>query len=353
MIHNLQDRAVPVPAAVLRSLPAIKILVIKLRAIGDVVLSTIVTKNLRLAFPGAQIHFLTEPASADVLLHNRFVDRTLVYRKKEMSGWALIRMVRRERYDLVIDLFGNPRTALVTRLSGAPVRAGFRFRGRAYAYTVLAEPRGDRVHNTQFNLDALTALGIEIQDRNIYFSFGPEDGAFVSAFLADGPPPLVCINQGGGWYTKRWGREKFASLADRLVEEYGVRIVLAWGPGERGEVEELRGMMKREAIIPPATTLSQLGAMLARCALMITNDSGPMHIAAAVGVPVLGIYGPTNPALQGPYGSSHVVVRKESLDCLGCNFLECPIGHPCMRELDVHAVMAAVRQSVRANNLFA
>jgi ADP-heptose:LPS heptosyltransferase len=111
--------------------------------------------------------------------------------------------------------------------------------------------------------------------------------------------------------------------------------------------------MKQEAIIPPATNLPQLGAMLARCALMITNDSGPMHIGAAVGVPVLGIYGPTNPALQGPHGDRHAVVRNETLDCLGCNFTQCPIGHPCMRELDVKDVMLAVRQTVRANNLFA
>jgi ADP-heptose:LPS heptosyltransferase len=333
--------------------PVLKILIIKLRAVGDVVLSTIVTKNLRLAYPGAEIHYLTEPASAEVLLHNRYVDRTLVYRKRTMSGWALIRMVRRERYDVVIDLFGNPRTALVTRLSGARIRAGFRFRGRAYAYTVVAEPRGDRVHNTQFNLDALIALGIEIQDRNIYFGYGPEDVSFINSFLTDSTRPLVCINQGGGWYTKRWGREKFAALADRVAEEFGARIILAWGPGEQKEVEELRGLMKQEAIIPPPTNLPQLGAMLARCALMITNDSGPMHIGAAVGVPVLGIYGPTNPALQGPYGDRHAVVRNESLDCLGCNYTQCPIGHPCMLELDVEDVMLALRQTVRANNLFA
>jgi heptosyltransferase-3 len=329
-----------------------KILVIKLRAVGDVVLSTIVTKNLRLAYRDGEIHYLTEPASADVLRHNQFVDRTLVYRKREMSGWGLIRMVRGERYDIVIDLFGNPRTALVTRASGAPVRVGFRFRGRAYAYNVLAEPRGDRVHNTQFNLDALSALGVEIQDRNIYFGYGPEDMAYVDTFLKQAPGPLVCINQGGGWYTKRWGRERFAALADRLVNDYGARVVLAWGPGERGEVEELRGKMKQQALIPPATSLTQLGALLARCSLMITNDSGPMHIGAAVGTPILGIYGPTNPILQGPYGPRHAVVRKESLRCLGCNYTECPIGHPCMRELDVDDVMLAVRQTVRTNNLF-
>jgi heptosyltransferase III len=339
------------PAA---SEPVNRILVIKLRAVGDVILSTIVTKNLRLAYPHAQIHYLTERPSLDVLRGNPFVDDVLVYDKKTMNGLSLIRTVRGGRYDLVIDLFGNPRTALVTRLSGARRRVGFRFRGRAYAYNILAEPRGDRVHNTQFNLDALAPLGIAIQDRSIYFSFGEDDERYVESFM---PPEyargqfIVCINTGGGWYTKRWGLDRYALLADRLTEEFGARIVLPWGPGQIHDVEEIRGTMKQSAFIPPATTLRQLGALLKRCSIVVTNDSGPMHIAAAVGTPILGIFGPTNPVLQGPYGENHVVVRNEELDCLGCNLTACPIGHPCMLGLSVDTVMHGVRQLLAKNRI--
>lgn len=331
-----------------------KILVIKLRAVGDVVLSTIVTRNLRLRFPDAVIHYLTEPASHDVVKNNRFLDGTLTYDRKTMNGLDLIRAVRQQNYDMVIDLFCNPRTALVTRLSGARLRVGYRFRGRSYAYTVLAEPRGDTVHNTQFNLDALVALGVDIPDRNIYFAPAPGDQETVDEFMSGAFPPgtfIVCINAGGGWYTKRWGLERYASVADQLIERYRAGILLAWGPGERADVETIAGAMTHPAFIPPPTTLSQLGAVLKRCGMMLTNDSGPMHIAAAVGTPVLGVYGPTNPVLQGPYGDQHLVVRKETLTCLGCNYTSCPIGHPCMLDLGVDDVMAGVATLLARNGL--
>ena len=331
-----------------------RVLVIKLRAIGDIIQSTVVSKNLRLAFPGAAIHFLTEPPGKEVLKGNPHVDGVIVYDRSLMSGLDLIRDVRRGHYDTVIDLFCNPRTALVTRLSGAVRRVGFRFRGRTYAYNIVAEPRGDRVHNTQFNLDALEALGVAIQDRSLYFQFTDDDARFVDGFLpveTGAQSLLVCINSGGGWYTKRWGLDRFAALADGVAREWGARIVIAWGPGQREEAEEIRRRMVSEAIIPPPTTLGQLGALLKRCSIVITNDSGPMHIAAAVGTPVLGIYGPTDPRLQGPYGDQHVVVRNEKLHCLGCNLTKCPIGHPCMLGLNVETVFDGVRRLLAKNQI--
>jgi len=109
--------------------------------------------------------------------------------------------------------------------------------------------------------------------------------------------------------------------------------------------------MKHQAFIPPDTSLPQLGALLKRCAAVVSNDSGPMHIAAAVGTPVLGIYGPTRPVLQGPFGTRHLTVRREGLDCLGCNLTDCPIGHPCMLDLSVDAVAESFDHLMRKNNL--
>ncbi len=331
-----------------------KILVIKLRAVGDVLLSTIVTKNLRLAFPEASIDYLTEPPSRELLETNPFLDSTLVYDRTTMSGAGLIRMVRDGGYDLVIDLFGNPRTALVTRLSGARYRAGFSFRGRRYAYNILVEPRGATVHNTQFNLDAIQAIGVEIQDRNIYFQYSPKDEEFARAYVRRsgiGNRLRVGMCTGGGWYTKRWALDRFAALADILIERLDAAIILLWGPGQLTDVENIRLQMKGAPFIPPGSTLLQLGALLKQCSIVIGNDSGPMHIAAAVGTPVLGIYGPTNPVLQGPYGDRHVIVRREGLDCLGCNLVSCPIGHPCMNELSVETVLDGVLRLLNKNDI--
>ena len=327
-----------------------RILVIKLRAVGDVVLSTIVLENIRRALPDARIDFLTEAASADIVRSHPAVASTLVYNHRKMSGWDLIRLVRESRYDAVLDLFGNPRTALVTRLSGARVRIGYRFRGRTYAYTHVVEPRGGVVHNTQFNLDALESVGIPVVDRTIHLYPSDDDRRLIDQFLGSAGlqgKTLVALNASGGWYTKRWSIENFASLADHIVETYGWPILLPWGPGQRPEVEQLRDRMRQTAVIPPATTLLQLAALFERCAYVVTNDSGPMHIAAASGSHVLGIYGPTRPELQGPYGTGHVTVRREGLDCLGCNLTECTIGNICMTELSVDAVARAFEGLVR------
>ncbi|MGB5872101.1 MAG: glycosyltransferase family 9 protein [Bacteroidota bacterium] len=322
-----------------------RLLVIKLRAIGDVLLSTIVTRNLREFFPESEIHFLTERASIDVLRGNPFIDAVVVYDRKTMTGADLIRRVRKNGYDLVFDLFGNPRSALVTYLSGAGYRVGFRFRARSYAYNIVVPPRGGVVHNTQFNLDALEAVGVPIVDRNIYFTPSPEAERSAQEYFsqsAQGSPLIVGINTGGGWYTKRWGLDRYALLADRLVEVFGATILLTWGPGQLQEAREVASLMKHAPLIPPPTSLSELGALLKRCSILVSNDSGPMHIAAAVGTPVLGIYGPTNPTLQGPFGTRNLTVRKEGLDCLGCNLTSCPIGHPCMQDLPVDRVLEGV-----------
>jgi ADP-heptose:LPS heptosyltransferase len=321
-----------------------RILVVKLRAVGDVLLATIVLRNLRRAFPSARLDFLTEPPARDVVNRHPDVDEVLTYDRTTESGAGLIRRVRSRSYDLILDLFGNPRTALVTRLSGAHWRVGYRFRGRSYAYNIVVTPRGGVVHNTQFNLDALEAIGVAIVDRNLYFPIASAEEQAAAEVVDRAelrPGRIVALNTGGGWYTKRWPLERFAALGDRLAEAYGVGIVLPWGPGQRQEVETVRAVMKHPVCIPPSTTLGELGALLKRMSLVISNDSGPMHLAAAVGTPVLGIFGPTNPVLQGPYGPGHAVIRNEAVTCLGCNLTACPIHHPCMKELSVDTVFEA------------
>ncbi|MDD1679317.1 MAG: glycosyltransferase family 9 protein, partial [Methanomicrobiales archaeon] len=322
-----------------------RILLIKLRAVGDVILSTIVLKNLRTAFPDAQIDFLTERPSRDIVRGNPLLNETLVFDRGETGSLGLVVQVRRRAYDLVIDLFGNPRSALITRLSGARYRVGFRFRGRTYAYNIIVEPRGGFVHNTQFNLDALEAIGVPIVDRELHVQYSNDDEQFVDAFLAENIVAgkiAVGFATGGGWYTKRWALDRFAALADRISEVYGAEIILSWGPGQKDEVMAVQRAMKHRAFVPPPTALPQLAVLLKRCTFVVCNDSGPMHLAAAVGTPVVGIYGPTNPVLQGPYGNRHVTVRREGLECLGCNLTACPIGHPCMNELTVDMVFRAV-----------
>lgn len=329
-----------------------RILIIKLRAIGDVILTTPVIDNLRAAYPEAEINLLTErpcypivknhPHLNEVISLNRTYLQALPWYQVLGENWAFLRMLRSKRYDIVFDLFGNPRSALLAFATRAAVRVGYSFRGRRYAYTVVVPSRADRVHEVLFHLDALKAVGIPIRSTKLSVDIDDISAFFASTFwernrLED--KRVVGINASGGWYTKRWPLKAFAQLGDRLATDFGLRILLFWGPGERQDVQEIANLMQQPAVLAPQSDLNQLSALLARLDLLISNDSGPMHLAAAVGTPVLGIYGPTRPELQGPWGNGHQVVRKDDLPCIGCNGTTCKITtHACMQELSVDAV---------------
>ena len=330
------------------------ILVIKLRAIGDVLLSTVVLESLRSAFPDAKLDFLTERQSQEVVEGNPALSSVIIFDAKNENATGLILKVRRQQYDLVIDLFGNPRSALITLLSGARYRVGYRFGWRKYCYNVVTEPRGDRVHNVDFNLDALRRIGIPITGTRLRFPITPAADRFAKDFfegeqIAD--KFVIALNPGGGWLTKRWRDRHFARLGDMLVEKLGARILVVWGPGGARMAGEIRNLMRHPATLIPPCNLKQLASILSRCGMLVTNDTGPMHIAAAVGTPVVAIFGPTNPLLQGPVGAPNEVIENQNLLCLGCNFTRCPIGNPCMEELPAEEVFAGVQRLVSRNSL--
>lgn len=324
--------------------PIRSILVIKPRAIGDVLLSTVVLPNLRSAFPEASIAFLTEKPAAEIILDNPFVDTPIIFDPSAGGYPGLLLRLWRARFDLVFDLFCNPRSAQITFATRAPIRVGYPFRGRAWAYNVHVRTRADRVHNTEFNLDALARLRIPIVERRLCFPL-PQHRLtrFAAAIHAmrERPGPLIALNSSGTWETKRWGLQHFAQLADLLVERLHANILLLWGPGEEPDVAEIRNAMRNGCHLAPPTSIGELGAILAQCDYTISNDSGPMHISAAVRTPTLGIFGPTNPQLQGPFDPGSAWVRLDGLECLGCNLTQCRIGNVCMRDLPAETVFNA------------
>jgi len=324
--------------------PVQSILVIKPRAIGDVLLSTVVTPNLRAAFPAARITFLTEAPAADIIRDNPHIDEAMIFHPGKDAYFALLSRLYRAKHDLVFDLFCNPRSAQMTAATRAALRVGYPFRGRAWAYNIHVDTRADSVHNTQFNLDPLRMLDIPIVSEALVLAL-PDDrkhrmGRVAEAFRKNAGP-LIALNPSGTWSTKRWPLGHFAALADQLIGAYQANVVLLWGPGEKDDVEHIASVMTHGVHLAPDTSIGDLAAMLAAFDFMISNDSGPMHIAAAVGIPTLGVFGPTRPELQGPWNTRSAWVRLENLDCLGCNLTSCDIGNICMRDLPVDTVLQA------------
>lgn len=339
------------------SAPVRRILIIKLRAIGDVIMATPVIENLRAAYPDAEIDFLTERPCYPIVKNHPDLNEVIVFNRSHISNlpWhaglrenlKFIKRLRANRYDLVFDLFGNPRSALLALATGAPVRVGFEFRGRKYAYNKVISPRGDQVHEVLFNLDALGGLGLPIETTRLYYEIDDISAAFAESFWSENRivgQTVVGINASGGWYTKRWPLKSFAQLADTLADESRCKILLFWGPGEKPDAEQIAAQMQHDALLIPATDLGKLAALLVRVDMLVSNDSGPMHLAAAVGTPVVGIYGPTVPELQGPWGEQHAIVQKNGLACLGCNGVTCKIQtHDCMEKLEVRSVLETAR----------
>lgn len=332
------------------------ILVIKFGGIGDILLTTPVFPNLRAYFPDAVINLLTLRHSRDILIDNPYLTRAFTYDPSEDKSWCLIRNMRSQKYDLVIDLFGNPRTAFITFMTGARYRFGFEFRGRKYAYNLSSKGRGGEVHNVEFNLDALRALEIPIISRSLCLPINIVHKEFADDFVNKagiGNRFIIGISKTGGWESKRYKSDDYIDLINRINRKYDASFMLFWGTKkEKQDCEYIaETITDRNAVVIPDSPIKYLGALIRKCRLVIGNDSGPLHIAVSVGTPTLGIYGPTNPQLQGPYGDKNESIVSEDLKCLYCNLLECDIGNICMTQLSKDHIIEKMEHLAEKNSI--
>lgn len=332
-----------------------KILVIKFGGIGDVLMSTPVLPNLREYFPHAHIDYLTLIKNRDVLMDNHYIDRVLTFDARIDKSWDLLRHIRDKGYNLVIDLFGNPRTALLTYLTGAKYRIGFKFRGRKYAYNIKIDGRGGEVHNSDFNLDALIKSGIPVVSKKLNLSVNIVHKEYSDKFIKDNHLEnefLVGLAITGGWESKRYKIKDYIKLIELIGNKYNVKFLILWGnKKEYKDAQEIKNAHPESTYIIPDSPIRYLASIIKSCKLVIGNDSGPLHLAGAVETPVLGIYGPTNPKLQGPYGEHNVTVENTELNCLHCNILDCEIGNVCMTELSKQTILEKFEELVKKNNL--
>lgn len=332
-----------------------RILCIKLRGIGDVILSTVVFDNLLKEFPDAKIDYLTEPPSKDALEKLSFLNEIILYKKDEsFAGWKTISKVFFNKYDLVLDFFANPRTAMMTYFSRAKYRAGFPYRGRTFAYNLFGPAERDKFHAAQLHLEYLRSVGIKVDSSNLHFGLGEEDISFAQEFFKNNfneKDFVVVLSPSGGWESKKCDATKFAEIADAVHEKYNAKFLILWGPDDNSDATSILKIMKNPCLLAPNTTIRQSAALMKLAAMVIANDSGPMHISTAVGTPTLSIHGPTNPNLQGPFGAKHESIRLEELDCIGCNLLKCPRKHECFLDLPIAKVIEKVDSLILKNNI--
>jgi len=355
--------------------PPMNILIIKLSAIGDVVHTLPSLAALRRLYPQAHITWVIEAAAADLITGHPHLNRVLISHRKrwqqemrrgnvansirEISNF--IKELRSRRYDLVSDFHGLFKSAVLAGLSGGVRKLGYDSLQEASSLFYNEKiPEDMSKHAVDRYLDLPAYLARQAGEAP---PAGPPEFVIpeddhnrhrVNALLAmnhlDREAPFVAINPVALWPTKLWREDLFAALAERIVQELGLTVVITGSRDEQPYVAAIFRNLKTGRIIDLTgqTSLRDLACLYRQAALVVTTDSGPMHIAAAVGTPVVALFGPTDPRRTGPYGSQHTVIRKE-LTCSPCFRKTCPTRE-CMEGITVEEVWGGVKEKLRREN---
>jgi lipopolysaccharide heptosyltransferase I len=304
----------------------LRIALVKLSSLGDVVHALPAAHALRRAFPDAHLTWVVEARERAILEGNPDLDQILhvdtrFWRKEFTKAggpavvWGklagLIRRLRAGRFDVALDLQGLWKSGALTWLTGAPLRVGFTARHCREPWNILftnrrVVPPRSATHVVEKNLALLQALNVPAGEAVFPIATDPQGEDAAEAFLtAQGVKPqdlLVALYLGAGQARKRWPLPAFRTLADQMASRLGARVLVLWGPGEESLVREFREGVPPTTLVAPLTSIPELTSLIRRVSLLIGGDTGPLHIGAAVGRPVIGLYGPTDAARNGPFG---------------------------------------------------
>lgn len=345
----------------------------RLRLIGDVVFTTPIVAALRRNYPKARIAYLVEPAAAPIVRHNPHLDELIVAPRRRgaqrlLDDVRLARRLRKERFDLVLDLHGGPRSAWLTWASGARERIGYDIAGRRWMYTrIVARPRELRPrHSVRNQWDLLAAIpgwpgGEPDQDRDrIEIALDPAADAIMADRLrregVTADHELIVMHVSAGNPFRRWPEAFFVETAAALAAANAKRrLVLSSGPSDREAASRIvtaararLGDGAHRIIDLGEFDLQELRALIGRSRLFVGGDTGPLHIAAATDTPVVGLYGPTLAARSAPWrpaGIPTISLEREDLSCRPCDQRACvPGDFRCLTQLmPIHAIEAAER----------
>jgi len=339
----------------------VNILIVKLSAIGDVIHTLPSLTALRKLYPDAHITWVVEEAAADLVKNHPDLDAVIISRRKSWSRdfqkgqfrrpWeelqSFIKTVRQRPYDLVIDFHGLFKSSIIVFFSDGKRKLGYNSLQELSGLFLNEKiPEDMNKHAVERYLDFPRYLGAKIDKARFVLPSNQEAEEKIRILMDEynlEDKKFIAINPVAYWETKLWSNEKFARLADLIHDKLQMKVVFTGSAKE--PIEKISSSMTTESInLGGATTLLDLASLYKKARIVITTDSGPMHLAAAVETPVIALFGPTDPSRTGPYGAGHAIIRTE-LPCSPCFLKKCSTKK-CMEDITVKNVFAVVKEKL-------
>lgn len=320
--------------------------------------STALIRNVRRNYPDSFIACIIPSRCYPVLKGNPHLDEIIIYDERDrhkgiFSKMNFVRTLKTKRFDTVFLLHRSFSRALICRLAGIPERIGYLTKKRAFLLTkkIKALPE-HALHRIDYYLNIIEQAGLRVEDRYPEFFISDEEKEFVKDFLdkeaIKNDEILVAINPGGNWLPKRWMREYWAQVSDKLIRELRAKIVITGSAGDIKLAQHIQALMQEKALIACGRfNLKQFGALCERVDLFISADTGPLHIANASGTKlIIALFGPTDPRITGPYPDKNVIILTKDVGCkVPCYIVNCK-DNRCMKNITPDEVIEKIKSQI-------
>jgi len=332
-----------------------RILIFNVNWLGDVLFSTATIRNIRQNYPDSFIACIIPSRCYSILKGNPRLDEIIIFderdrHKSALSQLTFVKLLKSKGFDTVFLLHRSFSRALICRLAGIPQRIGYYTKKRGFLLTKkINAPKKDSLHRIDYYLNIIEKAGLKVEDRFLEFFISEDDQKFVDDFLRKQQIGkdnfLIAINPGGNWLPKRWPKDYWAALSDRLITEFRAKVIITGDHRDLPLALNIKESMKEKPVITCGVfNIKQLGALSKRVDLFIAADTGPLHIANACGVKkLIAIFGPTSPQITGPYPLKNVIVLRKDVGCkIPCYRLRCK-DNRCMKAVTPEDVIGQIK----------
>ncbi len=336
-----------------------RILIFNVNWLGDVLFSTAAIRNIRRNYAASYIVCVIPSRCYPILKGNPYLDEVIIFdeldrHKGVLAKLNFVSLLKSKKFDMVFLLHRSFSRALICRLAGIAERIGHITKKRAFLLTKkIVPPKKDSLHRIDYYLDVIDKAGLRVEDRYLDFTFTCEDKNHVDDFLTlnavNKDDLLVAVNPGGNWIPKRWPKEYWAQLSDNLISQFKAKVVITGSISDLPLANQIKQMMEQKPLVACGVfNIKQLGALAKLSDLFITADTGPLHIANAVGAKkIIAIFGPTAKEITGPYPVTNTVILQKDVGCIiPCYKVHCQ-DNRCMKAVTPDDVLAEAKKVLR------